>query len=215
VANDTHYFPHDTNASGDEKVIHLLSVMDWTGYGIYWGIIEKLHASSDGWMDADYERIAFAMRSQCVLIKQVIEDFGLFNLDGNRFTSDRVLKNLREIKKKSDIGKTNAKARWDKALTKDATAMPLQCQPNAIKERKGKESKVKEKEIWTPPSMNEIAAYCKERGNVVDPQRWHDFYMAKGWMIGKNRMKDWKAAVRTWEKGDENKPLNTWGPAKF
>jgi hypothetical protein len=39
--------------------------------------------------------------------------------------------------------------------------------------------------------------------------------MAKGWMIGKNRMKDWKAAVRTWEKGDENKPLNTWGPAKF
>jgi len=52
---------------------------------------------------------------------------------------------------------------------------------------------------FTPPTLEEVAAYCKERNNGVDPQKWYDFYSAKGWMIGKNKMKDWKAAVRTWE----------------
>jgi hypothetical protein len=50
-----------------------------------------------------------------------------------------------------------------------------------------------------PPSLEEVVAYCTERNNEVDPQRWYNFYSAKGWMIGKNKMKDWKAAVRTWE----------------
>jgi len=48
-----------------------------------------------------------------------------------------------------------------------------------------------------------VVAYCRERNNGIDPQRFIDFYSAKGWMIGKNKMKDWKAAVRTWERGQE------------
>lgn len=55
---------------------------------------------------------------------------------------------------------------------------------------------------FTPPTVEEVAAYCLERKNHVDPQRFVDFYAAKGWMVGKNRMKDWKAAVRTWEQRD-------------
>lgn len=50
------------------------------------------------------------------------------------------------------------------------------------------------------PSVDEVAAYCAERGNSVDASRFVDFYASKGWMVGKNKMKDWKAAVRTWEK---------------
>ena len=53
---------------------------------------------------------------------------------------------------------------------------------------------------FIPPTIEEVEAYCKERKNKVNPQVWHDFYSAKGWMVGKNKMKDWKAAVRTWEK---------------
>ena len=56
---------------------------------------------------------------------------------------------------------------------------------------------------FTPPTLEEVAEYCKQRNNGVDPQKWYDFYSAKGWMIGKNKMKDWKAAVRTWEKSDD------------
>lgn len=56
---------------------------------------------------------------------------------------------------------------------------------------------VKEKR-FEPPTQEEVAAYCLEKGYPVDAERFIDFYEAKGWMIGKNKMKDWKAAVRNW-----------------
>jgi len=64
---------------------------------------------------------------------------------------------------------------------------------------------------FTPPTLEEVAAYCRDRNNGVDPQKWYDFYSAKGWMIGKNKMKDWKAAVRTWERSssfERSKPVS-------
>jgi hypothetical protein len=61
--------------------------------------------------------------------------------------------------------------------------------------------KVKKKFIV--PSLEDVSAYCAERGNRVDPQQFIDYYEAKGWMIGKNKMKSWQAAVRTWEQRDK------------
>ena len=58
---------------------------------------------------------------------------------------------------------------------------------------------------FTPPSIEEVAAYCQERGNGVDAARFVDFYSSKGWMVGKSRMKDWKAAVRNWERSSDAK----------
>lgn len=55
---------------------------------------------------------------------------------------------------------------------------------------------------FTPPTVDDVRAYCEERGNHVDAQRFVDFYTANGWKVGKNSMKDWKAAVRTWERSD-------------
>ena len=62
---------------------------------------------------------------------------------------------------------------------------------------------------FTPPTLDEVKLYCMERGNNVDAQRFVDFYASKGWMVGKTKMKDWKAAVRTWEKEDKAKPKET------
>ena len=53
---------------------------------------------------------------------------------------------------------------------------------------------------FIPPTLDEVKDYCRERGNNVEPEKFVDFYSSKGWMVGKNRMKDWKAAVRTWER---------------
>lgn len=56
---------------------------------------------------------------------------------------------------------------------------------------------------FVPPTLEEVAAYARERGSKVDPQGFIDFYAAKGWMVGKNPMKDWKAACRNaehWER---------------
>ena len=52
---------------------------------------------------------------------------------------------------------------------------------------------------FIPPSVEEVKAYCTERKNGIDPQAFVDYYTARDWYIGKNKMKDWKAAVRTWE----------------
>lgn len=49
------------------------------------------------------------------------------------------------------------------------------------------------------PSKEEVLEYCKERGNTVNASKFVDFYASKGWLVGKSRMKDWKASVRTWE----------------
>lgn len=62
--------------------------------------------------------------------------------------------------------------------------------------------------VFKKPTIDEIEAYCKERSNNVNANRFYDFYESKGWMVGKNKMKDWKASVRTWEntKKDDNVP---------
>lgn len=53
---------------------------------------------------------------------------------------------------------------------------------------------------FIPPSAIEVLDYCKERKNFVNVNTFIDFYESKGWMVGRNKMKDWKACVRTWEK---------------
>ena len=73
----------------------------------------------------------------------------------------------------------------------------------------------KKAKAFLPPTQEEVEAYCLERQNNVDAQKFIDFYEAKGWMIGKNKMKDWKAAVRTWEREDNvrsgsRKPSNNF-----
>ena len=50
------------------------------------------------------------------------------------------------------------------------------------------------------PTVDEVRAYCTERRNTIDPEEWIDHYESNGWMVGRNRMKDWRAAVRTWER---------------
>ena len=57
---------------------------------------------------------------------------------------------------------------------------------------------------FVAPTYNEVAAYCNERHNNVDANRFIDYYTSNGWMVGKNKMKDWKAAVRNWERGNNN-----------
>lgn len=62
------------------------------------------------------------------------------------------------------------------------------------------------RKIFVPPTIEAVQAYCKDRNNKVDAQAFVDFYSSKGWMIGKNKMKDWKAAVRTWERSKSSAP---------
>jgi hypothetical protein len=61
-----------------------------------------------------------------------------------------------------------------------------------------------------PPTFEMVDAYCRERDNGIDAQKFIDFYESKGWLIGKTKMKNWKAAVRTWEQKDKPQKRNGW-----
>ena len=65
-----------------------------------------------------------------------------------------------------------------------------------------KAPKARPRTKFQKPTLEEIQNYCRERGNSVDAVRFFDYYTANGWRVGKNPMKDWTAAVRTWEKND-------------
>ena len=56
------------------------------------------------------------------------------------------------------------------------------------------------------PSISDIKQYCIERNNNIDASQFYDYYESNGWKVGKNSMKDWKAAVRTWERSEYRKP---------
>jgi hypothetical protein len=69
--------------------------------------------------------------------------------------------------------------------------------------------KVNTKGGFLKPTVIDIKEFCKERKNNVDCETFYDFYESKDWLIGKNKMKDWKACVRTWEKRNNKNKDNT------
>ena len=76
------------------------------------------------------------------------------------------------------------------------------------------ENKPKRKR-FVPPTFEEVKEYCQERNNNVDAVRFIDYYTSNGWQVGRNKMKDWKAAVRTWEKQDFGKQAETKDTIKY
>lgn len=104
------------------------------------------------------------------------------------------------------------------AIDPNCPQLPATADNINININKNKKDNVKENDLsvikekrqrFSPPTADEVKAYCQERGNHVDAQRFVDFYTAKGWRVGNNPMKDWKAAVRTWEQRDNITHLNT------
>jgi hypothetical protein len=71
----------------------------------------------------------------------------------------------------------------------------------AEQRREETDTEKKKSKKFIPPTIEEVDAYCKERGNGVDVKKWHAHYTANGWKVGKNPMKNWRAAVITWEGG--------------
>ena len=100
----------------------------------------------------------------------------------------------------------------NKAYTLDVSKMDTECIQNGYvgkdsidkdsidKDSIGESVRGEKAKRFYPPTLDEVKQYCEERKNNIDPMAFIDFYSSKGWMIGKNRMKDWKAAVRTWER---------------
>ena len=102
-------------------------------------------------------------------------------------------------------GTTISIVNWDKFQVEGTTdGQPLpQRLPQPLPTNKNDKNVKNDKNIkqyFSRPSVEEVRAYCQERSNTVDAEAFVDFYESKGWKVGNQPMKDWKACVRTWEK---------------
>lgn len=102
------------------------------------------------------------------------------------------------------IRKVNEPLRKSVTLPLQKTVTTKESIKDNIQKKKEKDKDIVKNGIFHPPTISEISEYCLVRKNWVDPDRFHDFYTSNGWKVGKNKMKDWKAAVRTWEKNEYN-----------
>lgn len=106
-----------------------------------------------------------------------------------------------------DVNKMDTKCIQDVSVGKESIGKVSIDKNSIVKDSKGESVRGEKARRFIPPSVEEVEQYCIERSNNIDAQSFIDFYESKGWMIGKNKMKDWKAAVRTWERSrkQENK----------
>lgn len=122
---------------------------------------------------------------------------------------------------KPNIDASRRKAKSGKlgGISKQTEANRKQTEANAKQEKEQEKEQEQDKEQmlsppispsrgtrFTPPTLDEVRAYCRERQNGVDPEKWYDHYTSNGWKVGKNSMKNWKAAVRTWERQEIGPP---------
>ena len=114
-----------------------------------------------------------------------IVNYGFFQSDG---TTERTAE-------RTTMGQPNGQLRDSRADTN-----------KNIKNDKERKNEKNNRANFVPPTIEEVTAYCQERNNGINPQTFIDFYQSKGWFIGKNKMKDWKAAVRTWEQNRKDQP---------
>lgn len=200
---DSFYFQHDYNAHKDEKVIDLRCDYGWHGYGVYWALIEML-AENGGYLEFNCKRIAFAMQTDTNCISDVIQSYNLFSFEGDYFYSERLLSQLQYRKEIQEKRKKAAEKRWHGG---DSNANGKQVQSNSdandvqdyAKERKGKESKEKEKGL---SFLTDI-----ELGNLKGP--WLDYLeyrkeIKKKYKTRKSELSGFKKMTELSNKDPEN-----------
>ena len=192
LKKETFYFSHDYTARSDDKIKNLIYDFGYEGYGIYWSLIEELYQNANA-LQTNYKRIAFDMRVDEKTIKSIIENFDLFIVENEYFGSLSVQRRLDMRNEKSNKARESAQKRW----SKDANALPTQSDSNAIKKSKVKETKRK---VFIKPTIEDI----KNEFPNFNAEHFFNYYESNGWMVGRNKMKDWKATIKNWMAKDYN-----------
>ena len=117
------------------------------------------------------------------------------NLVGNKNAKNEAKTKLNEAESKQDRDR-------DRDRKEDKSSFEIDVDMSASADKKTGSDKPTR---FVPPTLNEVQDFILKNGYSVDADRFIDFYGAKGWMIGKNKMKDWKAAVRNWQRGQKAK----------
>ena len=225
------YFPLDVEM--DDKVKLIDAKLGAIGFGILVKLWQIIYANGYYIKWAEKELLLYKNRinADINLINDVINEclkWDIFNQDifdkYNILTSKGIQKRFIEaVKRRQTITLTNELFLIEipenfKPCIKIIPITIINANRNSKNADIGTQSKVKKSKVkksiknivdkpqkFIPPIVEEVKNYCQERNNNVDAEMFIDFYSSKGWIVGKSKMKDWKAAVRTWEKrGGQN-----------
>jgi len=202
------WFKHESRAHRDAKLQKLVIRYGFEGYGLYWYCVENvcsgLEPNLTFELESDSEILAHIGRMDSRKVEEIMQymvSVGLFESSNNVITCLKLARYL---------GESGTRNQGLRAIIKGAKSGEVSdglilsqtvsdCLPKR-REEKRREEKKNTSRRFTPPTLQEISDYCKDRGNSVNPQEFKDHYDANGWYRGKTKIKDWKACVRTWEK---------------
>jgi uncharacterized protein YdaU (DUF1376 family) len=170
--------------------------------------------------EAKLSRIARVSDKDWLRVRDNVMAF--FRIQDGFLVQERMERELGFVREKTTKAKASASLRWSNSVAngmrthseRTANEVPTQCSSVSVSVSEDINTKTVQepasaafapppkKARFSKPSLEEITAYCTERGNSVDPQHWLDHYTSNGWKVGRNPMTDWRATVRTWERND-------------
>lgn len=204
------WFKHFTNAHNDNELMKVRMRYGADGYAIYWYCLELIAGDLDGHkanfeLSHDAEVIGYALRIDQVRVEEIMTfmvKLGLFESTNNTITCLKIAKFLEKKSTRNpeihSIIDQLSETSPDMSATNRARLDKNRLDKNILEDKNRKAGKQPSKR-FTPPTLEEVRAYCLERKNNVDPVKFVNHYEANGWYRGKNKIKDWKACVRTWE----------------
>ena len=115
-----------------------------------------------------------------------------------------------KYQKKCERNRANINKRWGKNNTTVYDGIRTYTNDTNTKTKSNTNTNIKRERNFVPPTLDEVKAYCNEKGYRINPERFVAFYASKGWKVGNQSMKDWKAAVVSWEqrRKEEAVPAN-------
>ena len=154
-------------------------------------------------IDVDIVRVALELYKRIGLVYEADENCNFMRLPEvpgmvgytTQYAIDKAKQRDRKKQKLLDSAQDNVQ---------DNVSQELRVKSLELRDNNLEKEKDKKRKRFTPPTVEEVRAYCQERNNGIDPQRFVDFYTANGWTQGRGKpIKDWRAAVRTWEARDK------------
>ena len=158
----------------------------------------------------DLQKLAGAAPSE---LRQFFDDADKYGFCDYSVTGNAIITIINRRMSREENFKLNnrlrqQKVRDNKKVTTTVTEKSRILSSTASASATAKKEKNIQKKNFKKPTVEQIKKYCIERKNNVDSEKFFNFYESKGWMVGKNKMKNWKAAVRTWEKPDGSNKRN-------
>ena len=190
------YLADTAHLSTLEHGAYLLLIMN------YWQRGEPFSAKDQQTLNRRLASVARMDAQAFDQIKETLAEF--FVVQENTWVHPRIERDLDAVRAKSTkakaAGKASAMARLSKRSTDAEQTLNHIDTDTDTDTEKEKPTRSQARARFVPPTVDQVRDYCTERGNTINPEAFVDHYTANGWRVGKTPMKDWQAAIRTWEK---------------